>query len=141
MQDDIDHVAPLYTLYSDLTAFAETNSNMLWADLDINALQKGAEDLSKRLLRLKDLKGTSVYNAVTDEVTGFRESLPLIASLKNPAMKERHWDKISALTGVKIASNNPKAFTLGASEWRWERAITLHGWLLPYRARLIQSLR
>lgn len=120
VQDDIDHVAPLYTLYSDLTAFAETNSNMLWADLDINALQKGAEDLSKRLLRLKDLKGTSVYNAVSDEVTGFRESLPLIASLKNPAMKERHWDKISALTGVKIAANNPKAFTLGASEWRGE---------------------
>ena len=80
----------------------------------VNALQKGAEDLSKRLLRLKDLKGTSVYNAVTDEVNNFRESLPLIASLKNPAMKERHWDKISALTGVKIAANNPKAFTLGA---------------------------
>lgn len=80
----------------------------------VNALQKGAEDLGKRLLRLKDLKGTSVYNAVTDEVNNFRESLPLIASLKNPAMKERHWDKISALTGIKIAANNPKAFTLGA---------------------------
>jgi dynein heavy chain, axonemal len=111
VQDDLDHVAPLYTLYSDLLTFSETNSNMLWADLDINALQKGAEDLAKRLLRLKDLKGTSVFNAVTDEVTNFRESLPLIASLKNPAMKERHWDKISALTGVKIAANNPKAFT------------------------------
>lgn len=34
VQDDMDHVAPLYTLYADLTAFAETNSNMLWADLD-----------------------------------------------------------------------------------------------------------
>jgi len=37
----------------------------------VNALQKGAEDLGKRLLRLKDLKGTSVYNAVTDEVNNF----------------------------------------------------------------------
>lgn len=53
----------------------------------------------RRLSKLKDLKGSSVYNAVFDEVNGFRESLPLIASLKNPSMKERHWDKISGMTG------------------------------------------
>jgi dynein heavy chain, axonemal len=111
--DDIDRVAPLYELYSEQVAFAETNSNMLWADLDIAALQKGADDLFKRLQRLKELRGTSVYLAVSDEVTSFKEAVPLIATLKNPAMKERHWDKIAALTGIRIAFN-PKTFTLGS---------------------------
>jgi dynein heavy chain len=113
IQDDIDRVAPLYELYSDQMAFAETNSNMLWADLDIAAVQKGADDLFKRLQRLKDLKGSSVYLAVSDEISAFKDAVPLISTLKNPAMKERHWEKISVMTGIKINSN-PKAFTLGS---------------------------
>ncbi|RYY38146.1 hypothetical protein EON62_00630, partial [archaeon] len=113
MQGEIDRVAPLYELYADQLAFAETNSNMLWADLDIGALQKGADDLTKRLARLKELKGSSVYLAVSDEISNFREAVPLISTLKNPAMKERHWDKISALTGIKI-NTNPKTFTVGS---------------------------
>ena len=113
IKDDMSRVAPLYDLYSEQVAFAESKSSMLWADLDVGVLQKGADELHKRLSKLKDLKGSSVYNAVFDEVNGFRESLPLIASLKNPAMKERHWDKISLLSGIKIVVN-PKTFTLGA---------------------------
>jgi len=83
-----------------------------------------AEDLYKRLQRLaKDNKGSSVFLAVSDEVTGFKEAVPLIATLKNPAMKDRHWEKISALTGVKLpgmgggasgGAGAGKSFTLGA---------------------------
>jgi dynein heavy chain, axonemal len=112
IKDEIDRVAPLYDLYSEQVAFAESKASMLWADLDVSSLQKGADELHKRLGKLKDLKGSSVYASVFDEVNGFRESLPLIASLKNPAMKERHWEKISQMTGIKI-NMNPKTFTLG----------------------------
>jgi hypothetical protein len=42
---------------------------MLWGDLDIAVLQKGADELHKRLGRLKDLKGSSVYLSVSDVVS------------------------------------------------------------------------
>ena len=39
------------------------------------------------------------------------QGIPLIASLKNEAMKERHWAKLMDVTGVKFTMN-PKTFTL-----------------------------
>ncbi len=44
-------------------------------------------------------------------MTAFREGIPLIASLKNEAMKERHWSKLMDVTSVKFTMN-PKTFTL-----------------------------
>lgn len=41
MRDDMDKCSPLYDLYSEQVAFADSNSSMPWADLDINAVQKG----------------------------------------------------------------------------------------------------
>jgi hypothetical protein len=71
-------------------AFAEMNSNMLWADLDISALEAGSEDLVVKVRKMpKALKDMSTYHAVAAVVNGFREGIPLIASLKNEAMKVR----------------------------------------------------
>jgi dynein heavy chain len=113
VKDEMDRVAPLYALYSEQVAFTETNATTLWAELDTPSLQRGAEDLVKKLSKLRDLKGSSVYTLVADNINGFKDSLPLLASLKNPAMKERHWDSIGALCGVKIVFN-PKSFTLSS---------------------------
>ena len=59
IKDEIDRVAPLYDLYSEQVAFAESKASMLWADLDVSSLQKGADELHKRLGKLKDLKGSA----------------------------------------------------------------------------------
>jgi dynein heavy chain len=54
-----------------------------------------------------------VLSIVRAEVAGFVDSLPLLAGLKHPAVKERHWAAIGALTG---AARMPalKTLTLGA---------------------------
>jgi hypothetical protein len=64
-------VAPLYALYGDLVAFKDTNAATPWSQLDVASLQKGAEDMAKRALKLKDLKASPVYPLVSDEVLGF----------------------------------------------------------------------
>jgi dynein heavy chain len=112
IREATDAVTPLYALYGDLVAFKDTNAATPWSQLDVASLQKGAEDMAKRATKLKDLKSSPVYPLVSDEVLGFRDALPLISSLKNPAMKERHWDAIGTLTGVKIPPI--KSLTLGA---------------------------
>ena len=112
IKESIDLIQPLYDLYAERLALAESNSATAWSDLDMGTLTKGAEELGKRLAKLKDLKVSPVYALVADEISGFKDSLPLISSLKNPAMKDRHWDAIAKLTGIKIPPI--KSLTLGA---------------------------
>ena len=112
VKESIDFVSPLYELYAEQQAFSEVNAATAWADLDMGGLTRGAEELVKKLSKLKDLKASPIYALVVDEVTGFKDSLPLIASLKNPAMKERHWNDIGKLTGNKIPPI--KMLTLGS---------------------------
>ena len=110
--EELERVTLLYEVYSEQRAFAEMNSNMLWADMDIGALESGSEDLVQKVRKMpKALKDMSTYHAVAGVVTAFREGIPLIASLKNEAMKDRHWSKLMDVTGVKFTMN-PKTFTL-----------------------------
>ena len=112
VSEELDRASQLYEVYADQKAFAETNSNMLWVDLDISSLEAGSEELVLRMRRMpKVLRDMSTYHAISAVVSGFREGIPLIASLKNEAMKERHWNKLMDVTGVKFTMN-PKTFTL-----------------------------
>lgn len=112
LKDAMETAAILYKLYQETKAFAESQSNMLWAALDTRALERGASDLVSKLRKLpKHLREMGTYDAVAAEVQGFQDSIPLIASLKNEAMKERHWQRLMGTTGVKF-DMNPKTFTL-----------------------------
>lgn len=49
--------------------------------------------------QLKD-KGWDIIDTTRVKVDAFRRTLPLIGDLKNPCMRERHWDRIKDLMGV-----------------------------------------
>ncbi|XP_050668613.1 dynein axonemal heavy chain 2 [Leptidea sinapis] len=51
--------------------------------------------------QLKD-KGWDIIDTTRVKVDAFRRTLPLIGDLKNPCMRERHWDRIKALMGVEF---------------------------------------
>ena len=112
LANDMRQLEVLYDLYAQQKSFAESQSNMLWTNLDTRVLAQGATDLTKRLAGLdKALRDLPTYRAVEGEVQGFKASIPLISSLKNDAMQSRHWDKLMAATGVSF-NMNPKTFTL-----------------------------
>jgi dynein heavy chain len=110
LADDLKRLAVLYELYGQQKAFAESQSNMLWTNLDTRELSHGASDLTKKLAGLdKSLRELPTYRAVAATIEGFKASIPLIASLKNDAMQTRHWEKLMASTGV-VFNMNPKTF-------------------------------
>lgn len=41
----------------------------------------------------------------------FKQSMPIITSLRNPSLKQRHWDEIERMIGKSIVKD--KTFTLG----------------------------
>jgi dynein heavy chain len=109
---ELEKLQQIYALYTKQDAFVNTMSSMLWAELDISQLTTGIEALEAECKKFpKNLKENSTFVAVEAKIIGFKDSIPLIASLKNDAMKKRHWDKMMTLTGVTF-DMNPKTFTL-----------------------------
>ncbi len=41
----------------------------------------------------------------------FKQGMPVISSLRNNALRERHWNEIQEIIGTKVVRD--KAFTLG----------------------------
>lgn len=100
-QSDIDQLSKIYDLYVSFKEFQVNMSSTLWGDLDIAVLQKGAEDFEKSAKRFpKELKEVYTFKLVEAKLLNFKEALPLVVSLKNDAMKPRHWQKLMDVTGV-----------------------------------------
>ena len=100
---DMDQLEKIYALFIKFKDFQETMSSMLWGDLDIQALMKGAEDFEKECKKFpKELKEIYTFKMVEARLANFKESLPLVVSLKNDSMKQRHWIKLMEFTGVSF---------------------------------------
>ncbi len=104
MAQEMEVLEKIYALYASYKEFRESQAGTLWVELNIKKLTDGAEDLVKQFNRLKKniVPTRSILDSVGKEVTSFKDSLPLIQSLKSPAMKERHWSELMKLTGVKF---------------------------------------
>ena len=100
-QTELEQLEKIYALYKEYKEFQESMSSTLWGDLDISALQRGAEDMEKAAKRFpKELKELPTFKTVEARLISFKESLPLVVNLKNDAMKIRHWQKLQEVTGV-----------------------------------------
>ena len=114
MKSEIAQLDILYGFFEELSEFETKMSSMLWTELDVEALLKGAEGIEKKVRRCnKELRKISVFDAVEECVVRFKNSIPLLQMLKNDSMKPRHWETLSKVTGVKFEMD-PKTFTLGA---------------------------
>ena len=113
MKKEIDDLNIIYGLYMELQQFSNSQSGTLWSQLNIKSLLEGATFLDKKATKLKKtIQPTrSILEAVVNAVGAFKDSLPLIEQLKNPAMKPRHWNELMKLTGVKF-NMDPKTFKL-----------------------------
>jgi dynein heavy chain, axonemal len=102
-QQELEQLDKIYNLYAQFKEFKDNMSSTLWSELDITALQKGTEDLEKIAGRFAaDLKKASTFALLESKLTNFKEALPLVVSLKNDAMKQRHWQKLMDVTGVSF---------------------------------------
>ena len=112
-QFELDQLDKIYGLYMNLKGFQENMASMLWGDLDMAALQKGAEDFERDAKKFpKELKEIYTFKMVEAKILNFKEALPLVVSLKNDAMKTRHWQSLMDTTGVTF-DITLKSLTLG----------------------------
>ena len=112
IETELEGLAKIYSLYYDQKEAINKWANTLWADLDIESLNKGIEEFVQKLKRFTpDLKKYRPYAVVTEKINSFRDSIPLFRHLKNEALRPRHWKLLMDITGQSFQTNN-KNFTL-----------------------------
>ncbi|CAK4656794.1 hypothetical protein LEN26_006663 [Aphanomyces euteiches] len=108
----LDKQESIYALYTEQKEFITNMGSVLWVELDVAYMTKGIDELEKKCRKFpKDLRAMSTFQQVEKQILAFKESIPLIASLKNDAMKPRHWEELMTVTKVKFEMNL-KTFTL-----------------------------
>ena len=113
---EIAHITKTFDPFHDLWDSAEkwlTSkedwTNGLFADLDADALETSVTTLLRNLTkcgktfdRLDLSQCNCIAESVRVEVDEFRPRVPLITSLRNPGMRERHWDELQEKLGFQF---------------------------------------
>lgn len=100
---DYELLEILYKLYNEQKAAREVWSKTLWVNLNPQALVDGIEAFMKDFRRLPRIARTHIVGVEIDmKMKQFKSTVPLMVSLKNEAMRERHWKQLMDKTGINI---------------------------------------
>ena len=120
--NEINDVSKIFEPFYDLWDSCEkwltnkenwTNGSFLELDSDIvennvNTLLRNLNKSAKTFERNNLSQCNIIAAQVRDEVDLFRPKVPLIISLRNRGMRERHWDELASKAGVQFPSDKSK---------------------------------
>ena len=93
----------IYDIYKEYQTQRKDFSVMSWSKLDANQLIAAAEKFDKIVKKTANknpsFESMHPFIKLRETINGFKDSLPLIEQLKNPAIQERHWKRIMEETG------------------------------------------
>ncbi|XP_045150713.1 dynein axonemal heavy chain 8 [Echinops telfairi] len=98
---ELNLLQKLYGLYDTVMGNISGYYEMLWSDVDIEKINAELQEFQNRCRKLpKGLKDWQAFLDLKKRIDDFSESCPLLEMMTNKAMKQRHWDRISELTGT-----------------------------------------
>ena len=75
----------------------------LWNDIRTEVMEDGAKGFVKDVKALnKKVRDEDCFKGVDDAVKNFLISVPLVADLRSPAMRDRHWEQLMTATKVCV---------------------------------------
>eukprot|EP00898_Chlorokybus_atmophyticus_P005400 jgi/Chlat1/5861/Chrsp4S06373 len=76
----------------------------LFRDLRVEEMDDAAQRLGKRLAKLgrNEIKAWSVWQETRDAIDAFKKTMPLIADLRSPALRPRHWEQLMDAVGKRF---------------------------------------
>jgi dynein heavy chain len=87
----------------DVAGFIGTSQAMLWRELVMEDIEDGAKQQLKKFNGLKKtIKMTGLYKDVSKNIKNFINTIPLIAALRSPSMRPRHWELLRQATGKEF---------------------------------------
>lgn len=102
MENTNKRLSVLYGIYSELQEKITRWSSTPWNDIDIGTIEKESDEFYKKTSKLENEYGDNkTYEKLRKEVTGFKESVPLIRTMKSEHIRQRHWEKLLKAIGYE----------------------------------------
>ncbi|XP_071052666.1 dynein axonemal heavy chain 7 [Onthophagus taurus] len=105
-----DNLTPFKKLYDNATEFISKHDKWMNSkvgtfppddiDTDTQTLYRNIYKLEKTFSDKPDTE--HLAQTVREKIEGFKEHMPVIQTLGNPGLKERHWEQISEIVGFPI---------------------------------------
>ena len=113
IRKELNLLQKLYNLYNTVMDSVDGYYDVLWAEVDTEKINSELLDFQTKCRKLpKALKEYSAFNDLKKKIDDFSETCPLLEMMANPAMRERHWQRIEELTGTKFDVES-ESFQLG----------------------------
>lgn len=110
---DFERMQIIYKLYQAQKISRETWGKTLWVNLNTQALTEGIDNFIKEFRKLsKPIREMPIAVVLEKHMKQFKNVVPLMASLKHEAMRERHWSMLMTKTGKSAFDMSPQRFTL-----------------------------
>eukprot|EP00879_Flechtneria_rotunda_P019356 GHRR01020328.1.p1 GENE.GHRR01020328.1~~GHRR01020328.1.p1 ORF type:complete len:1679 (+),score=578.13 GHRR01020328.1:143-5179(+) len=75
----------------------------LFKDLKVVEMEETAARFSKQVTKLgRDVKNWLLWGWFRDKIDAFKKTMPLITDLRNPAMRQRHWQQLMEHIGTSF---------------------------------------
>uniref|UniRef100_A0A8D1HDP7 AAA+ ATPase domain-containing protein n=1 Tax=Sus scrofa TaxID=9823 RepID=A0A8D1HDP7_PIG len=94
---ELNLLQKLYGLYDTVMGNISGYYEILWGDVDIEKINAELQEFQNSACLLKNWQA---FLDLKKRIDDFSESCPLLEMMTNKAMKQRHWDRISELTGT-----------------------------------------
>ncbi|KAM9098289.1 dynein axonemal heavy chain 5 [Sarcophilus harrisii] len=97
----------IYTLYNSVINTVNGYYDMLWSEVNTEKINNDLLEFQNRCRKLpRALKDWQAFLDLKKTIDDFNECCPLLEHMSNRAMLDRHWKRISALTGHSFDVEN-----------------------------------
>jgi dynein heavy chain len=97
---EVNNMKTLWEHISHCQVTFENNLTTSWDNTNCDDMDDATKKLQKTLKEMKVDKRCNAYAGLFEEIKRWLNFIPLISELRDPAMRERHWDSIRAKVGV-----------------------------------------
>nr|XP_018669928.1 dynein heavy chain 5, axonemal-like isoform X1 [Ciona intestinalis]XP_026692815.1 dynein heavy chain 5, axonemal-like isoform X1 [Ciona intestinalis] len=103
IKKELNLLSKLYTLYNAVNDSVDGYYDIMWQELDIEAVNSELVEFQNKCRKLpRGLKEWKAFLDLKRKIDDFNECCPLLEMMANKAMKSRHWDRITAITNHKF---------------------------------------
>lgn len=114
-EKELDLLQQLWRICEDWAIHFDSWKTGVFSAIKVDELETAAGGFTKSLGRLgREIKHWRVWDKAVSRVNEFKATMPLIMDLRNPAMRQRHWDAIREQLGPSGQDLDPDSdkFTL-----------------------------
>lgn len=114
MEKDLDFLEKIWSQVKEWQGLYNNWKDGAFADIKVEEMEEAAVRLGKNVTKLgRDIKQWAVWTWIKDTIDAFKRTMPLITDLRNPAMRERHWNQLM----VGVLHNSIVLFWLNTPVW------------------------